>query len=292
MSAARKRLFIINKKLLIILGSVIAAALIIVVIVLLVSSGKKAAEKQATMEKIISAGVINVGLRTDLRPLCWYDDTTKSFDGLEKDLADELMSRLFGGKVIVNYIKVDSETRDALLLSGDIDIALGASVQGSTTGIDYSEAFFTEGSAFLVRSGEMTSEIGINGGVVAVVQGSVEAAKYGNDKKTTHIENYLGAKNINASVRVYASYPEAIEALRKKFLTAVCASETFLKIYGKSGMLLLPERFIPCGYCVETRSSLEALVISVNEALSAMRNDGTINNLLKKWNDLTPYTGQ
>lgn len=291
MRTGKNRLFEINRKSLIIAGSVFAAAALVAGLVLLVSANTKTVEKMAAVDELLSAGVVNVGLRTDLWPLCRYDDTAGTFEGLEKDVADEITGRLFGAKIIVNYVKVDSETKDALLLTGGLDMSLGASVAGGKAGIDYSDPFFTEGSAFLVRSGEMTSEDGINGGTVAVVQGSPEAAKYGKDKKTTYIENYLDAKKISASVKVYASYPEAVEALRKKFVTALCAPETFLKIYGRSGMLLLHERFIPCGYCVETRQSLKGLVTAVNETIREMQSDATMDGLITKWG-LSSYTEQ
>jgi aspartate/glutamate/glutamine transport system substrate-binding protein len=286
----KNRLFVINKKLLIIAGAVLAAIAVIVGIVLIVSSGKKVAEKNAAIERITAAGVINAGLRTDLGPLCMFDSETNTYKGLEKDIADNIISRIFGNDIIVNFVEVNSETKDALLLTGDLDISLGASVIGSTKGIDYSKSFYTDGSAFLVRKGEMTNEGGLAGSTIAVVQGSVPAGVSSKDKKTTNIEYYLKSYNLNATVKVYASYPEAVEALRVKYVTAVCASENFLKLFGRSGMVILPERFIPNKFCVETRTDLEGLRDAISEQLTAMENDGTLDALIKNY-DLEIYTG-
>ena len=50
------------------------------------------------------------------------------------------------------------------------------------------------------------------------------------------------------TVRKYASYPEAVGALRDGAVSAICASELNLKRFGMKGMLLLPDRFLPGRY--------------------------------------------
>lgn len=285
----RNRLFVIDKKTIKIAAIILTAIIAIVVIAVFVSSGKKTAEKHEAVEKLISVGVVNVGLRSDLGTLCMYDSKTKTYTGLEKDISDEILKRLFNGKIIIRYVDVDSETKDSLLVTGDADMSFGASINASTSGIDYSNTYFSDGSAFLVRNGEFTDQSQLNGATIAVVQGSLEATKIGKKTETMNIEVYLKSHNINANVKKYASYPEAVEALRVKFITAVCAPETFLKIFGKSGMVILPERFLPNDYCIETRSSLGGLVDSVNDKLNAMKKDGTLDSLLKKWN-FTDYS--
>lgn len=279
----RNRLFVINKRILILAGIALAVIAVIIGIVLLVSSGKKVAEKQEAIGEIKAAGVINVGLRGDIGYLCMYDKGSGTFKGMEKELSDEIIKRIFGSGILVNYVLVDSETKDALLLTGDLDMSLGASVTGSNSDIDYSASFYSDGSAFLVRKGEMTVQSSLSGKTIAVIQGSVPASKTA-DKKSTNIESYLKAQNINATVKVYASYPEAIEALRVKFVDAVCASEYFLKLFGKSGMVILPERFITNKYCVETRADLQGLSDAVSDQINALKKDETLDSLIKDWN--------
>jgi ABC-type amino acid transport substrate-binding protein len=280
----RNRLFVVNKKVIRIAAIALAVVVVIIVISTIVSSGKKSAVKHAAVEKLESVGVINVGLRGDLGPLCMYDSDTASYKGLEKDISDEVLKRIFQGNIIINFVEVDSETKDALLVTEDLDMSLGASIKGTTSGIDYTVSYLSDGSAFLVRKGEQTSQSQLSGTTIAVVQGTLEAAKVGKDKKTMNIENYFKSENINAAIKTYASYPEAIEALRVKFVSAVCAPETFLKLFGKSGMVLLSERFMPSNYCIQTRSSLEGFSGEVNDQLAAMESDGTMDSLIQKWN--------
>ena len=119
---------------------------------------------QASVDDIAALGVINVGLRGDIGSLCTYNEETGEYEGLEKDVADEIISRIFGDDILVHYVDVNSETKNALLLSGDVDIALGASVNNSLSSICYTSSYYSDGSAFLVIEGEMTSEDGLNGG--------------------------------------------------------------------------------------------------------------------------------
>ena len=260
-----------------------AAIIVVIVIWSIISAGQVQAEKQTAIDNLKEVGVINIGFRGDIRPLCSYDEQTDAFEGLEKDIADEIINRLFDGDIIVNEILVNSETKDAFLVTGQLDISFGASLSGSTKGIVYSSSYYSDGSAFLVMEGTIVEESGLNGGTIGVVQDSYVTE---NDKKKTDqtkLGAYLKAHDINAAVKTYASYPEAIKALRDGQIDAMCANEIFLKIFGQSGMLILPERFIPTGFCVQIRTGLNAFSDNVNDVIAAMKKDGTMDALIEKW---------
>lgn len=288
MRSGRNRLFLINTKYVKLAGAALAAVIVIVAAVLIILHSSERAQVKAGVDKVASSGVINVGLRGDLGQLCTYDAQTKTYLGLEKDIADELVNRLYPEGLLVNYVEVNSKTKDAFLQTGQLDISLAASVEGSVTGIVYSGPFFSDGCAFLVRQGEMTHEGGLSGGIIAVVQGTRPATKAKKEDKQTRLETYLESHEIDASVRSFASYPEAVEALRKEHVSAVCANETFLKLYGWSGMLILPERFMPVGFCVQVRKQLGKFYDAVQESLEDMKSDGTLARLLEKW-ELSDY---
>ncbi len=288
MKSGRNRLFHINTKYFKIAGAALFAVFVIAVISWFVSQGNISAEKQNAVKAVASKSYINIGLRGDLGKLCLYDGATGTYSGLEKDIADEIIKRLFPDGIIVNYIGVNSETKDALLQTGDMDISLGASVKKGAADIYYSSPYFTDPSAFLVNEGEMTTVQGLSGNTVAVVHGSLAEAKPEGSKKM-NIETYLESNNISADVRVYASYPEAIEALQAGYVKGVCANEMFLLLFGRSGMLLLGEKCIPSDYCVQISEKLGAFGDAVNDVIKDMKKDGTMAQLLNKW-QLISYT--
>jgi putative glutamine transport system substrate-binding protein len=283
LKAGRNRLFNINRKYVRIAIAALVAVIAIVVIVLIVSSNKEAAEKQSAVNDVVRTGVVNIGLRGDIGALCSYDEKTATYSGLEKDIADELVKRLFPDGILVNTVEVNSETKDAMLQQGTLDISLGASVKGSASGIKYTDSYYSDGTAFLVMEGSMTSEDGLAGGKIAVVQGTYPAVKQKKDSKLTNLDAYLTEHNIGAFVKVYASFPEAVDALRDGFVKGVCANEINLKLYGKTGMLILPERFMPVNYCVEVRDDLGVFYDAVNDAIGDMKRDGTMDDLIAKY---------
>jgi ABC-type amino acid transport substrate-binding protein len=116
-----------------------------------------------------------------------------------------------------------------------------------------------------VLEGTMTSEDGLSGGKIGVIQGTYTAAKQAKDKNLTNLDGYLAEHNIQAFVKLYASYPEAVEALKAGFINGICANEINLKLFGKAGMLILPERFMPMSYCVEVRGALGVFYEAVDD---------------------------
>ena len=284
MKYRRKHLLQIKRKYLKIIIPAVVVILLVGIIVLVSSHQRETTKKQAAVEDVFTCGVLHIGLRGDIGTLCTYNKESGVYEGLEKDIADEIVSRLFADGILVEYVNVSSETRDALLRKGDVDFALGAAEYQDIRGINYTAPYYSDGSAFLVEEGSMTSEAGLSGGTVAVVQDSYAAQDIGDDEEIMRIQAYLSAQGIDAAVRVYASYPEAVDALAAGFVDGVCAGEVFLKVFGRTGMLMLPERFLPVPMCIGVSGTRGAFSAAVDDALAAMKQDGTFDALIEKWN--------
>jgi len=271
-----------------IIAPILAAVIIVVVIIVATSGVRERSEKEKAVDAVSQIGILNVGLRADLGSLCTFNTETGEYEGLEKDVIDEVIYRMFGDDMIVTYVQVNSKTKDALIKTGELDIALGASIVTETSLIKYTSPFFTDGSAFLVKQGAMSSQKGLHGKTIAIVQGSYVAREAGDD--VTKLEEYLATFGITADLKIYASYPEAMSALGGGHVEAICANETYLKLFGKKGMLILPERFLPQEYCVETRSSLATFSSAMSDVIEEMKSDGTMDALIDVWDLVDYYT--
>ncbi len=289
MKYRKKRLLLLKKKHIVIICVLLFAILATFVIVKLTEASRERAAEQQAVQAQLDAGLLRVGLRGDMKQLCAYNTETGQYEGLEKDIADELIAHVFEDKLLVQYVEVNSRTKDALLKIDEIDMALGASLDTGKSGIRYTVPYFADACAFLVMEGGITSELGLSGGVIAVVQNSMPALDSSETEDATNLDDYLAAQGITATVKVYASYPEAVQALSDGFVQGVCASENDLKIFGRSGMLLLAERFMPCRYCVQFAQSDEALRTVFSKAIAQMQEDGTLAALVGKWG-LTDYS--
>jgi len=280
----RRRLLVLKRKhinIIIIVSVVIIAA---VVLLLVTQANARRFEKQSAVDAVAARGMISIGLRGDLGALCTYNEETGTFEGLEKDVADEIVARLFPDGIIVSFVRVNSETKDSELRRGALDISLGASADMDKSGISYTEPFFADASAILVQGGQITDIAQLDGKTMAVVQNSVLAASSEKDEDVSILEEYLGKLGVSVTVKKYASYPEAVDALKTGAVSGIGASEINLKRFGLKGMLLLPERFLPSRYCVQVRSDLDVFSQAVSDCIAEMRRDGTLAALAEKWN--------
>ena len=284
MKYRRRRFLLLKRKhlkiIIIILAVIIAAAVIAVV----ASSNSARSVKQHAVEVLAEKGMLNIGLRGDIGTLCTFNEETGVFEGLEKDVADEIVRRLFPDGIIVNYVAVNSETKDAWLKLGTIDMALGGSINVAKSGIAYTNPYYADASALLVQEGQITNSALLDGKTIGVVQGSVVDRDSEDDEDISVLQEYLLKQGIEVSIKRYASYPEAIDGLREGKIAAVCASEINLKLFGIKGMLVLPDRFLPSRYCVQVSKNQNALVDVLNDVIADMKKDGTIEALVGKWN--------
>ena len=282
-----KHSILIKKKHLKIVLPILAVIIIVVTVVLATAGTRERTEKQLAVDAVRAEGIITIGLNGNLGALCTYNNQTGQYEGLEKDVADIVLERLFGDDdIIISFVEVNSQTKDALIKTGELDIALGASIAQDSSSIEYSKSFYADAGGFLVLEGGITNQAQLEGKTVGFVQGSYASRKNSDDE--TKLEVYLKAQGIDAAVKKYASYPEAVDALSNGHIAALCAGGEYLKLFGKKGMLILPERFMPHEYCIETRKSLAVFCSVVSDVIEEMKKDGTMQALVDKW-DLIDY---
>jgi len=280
----KRNLLVLKKKHIIIISIILVALITAIVIVKVSAVGRERADKEQAVASQVHEGLLRVGLRGDIGQFCTLNPDTGEYEGLEKDVIDALIARVFGDDILVEYVDVNSRTKDALLKKGDIDVALGASIDTDQSGICYTDPYFADACAFLVMEGGITSQTGLSGGIIAVVQNSLPAQDSPENEDKTLLDDYLAAQNIPATVKTFASYPEAVEALKSGVVEGVCASENDLKLFGKAGMLMLADRFLPNRYCLQFSSSDKALCAAFTDALGDMIKDGTMAAVITKWN--------
>ncbi len=277
----RKRYRLVKQKYLKAVTIAFIVLVLIAALFIIISVVEKNTETSDAVNAVLEKGILNVGLRSDLGPLCSYNIKTSEFEGFEKDVADEIIKRLFDKAILVNYIEVSSKTKTAMLRRGDIDIALTASVATKTSGINHTLSYYSDASAFLITDERIENMHKLEGKTIAIVYGTPQTQEI--TKGVTAAEGYLNSMQIEVNIKTYASYPEAVCALQNGFVDAVCASDNILKLYGKKGMIILAEYFLPSKYCVEVSDSLGAFYRAINPVINQMQSDGTLDRLLEKW---------
>ena len=75
----------------------------------------------ATIQKIVKKGTLNVGVKQDVPNFGYYSAKTNTYQGMEIDLAKKIAKEL---KVKVNFTAVTPQTREALMDNGTIDMLI------------------------------------------------------------------------------------------------------------------------------------------------------------------------
>jgi putative glutamine transport system substrate-binding protein len=110
-----------------------------------------------TASRILARGEMVVGIRYDLEPFSFLDDTrileggNVNVAGLEIDLARELARRWLGDAQAVQFRQVRSDTAAQRLHSGEVDFVLAGVVhtQQAEAQADFGPAYFANGQALL-----------------------------------------------------------------------------------------------------------------------------------------------
>jgi len=130
--------------------------------------------KSKRSAQIITQGAIRIGVNSEgLWPLSIRQE--ESYSGFEIDLAQEIVRRLFGGQVSIEWVPLTADERLQVLESGKIDLL----IRNTTHTLSREEFglwtsnYFLDGSRLLIRRNEGYTGIeDLNGKAVSVVAGT------------------------------------------------------------------------------------------------------------------------
>lgn len=104
------------------------------------------------LEEIQDRGVIQIGVKENLRPLA-FRDTNGDLQGLEIEIARQLATEIFGEAVDVKLIPVNNQDRIDLLLQGELDLVIGQlGINASRQRlVDFSDYYYLDGLGFITK---------------------------------------------------------------------------------------------------------------------------------------------
>ncbi len=239
------------------------------------------------------SGTLKVGVRDDISGFGYFNERTHAYSGLEIDIAREMTKRI--GYADISCTTVTPQTRKDALLNGEVDclVACYSIAESREKNFDFSPAYYedsivmvTEGSSLITKLSEL------NGHTIATMSGSNAApqlASYLTEAGFTSGEA-LKANDDNSDVTFdtwhllqYSSYQELSDALEAGKTDAMVLDGAIAKGYLNSSRTKV-EDFQIGGqdYGVATQKDSE-LSGKVADAIQAMLDDGTIANLIDKW---------
>ncbi|MCK0169906.1 transporter substrate-binding domain-containing protein [Aliiroseovarius sp. S1123] len=213
----------------------------------------------------MAADTVRLGTEGAYAPWNFVNDAGE-IDGFERELGDELCKR---AELTCEWVKNEWDTIIPNLVSGNYDaIIAGMSITDERDEvIDFTQAYTPpDPSAYAA----MSADVDPAGGVVAAQATTIQAA-FVAEQGWTLVE--------------FATPEETVAAVKNGEADAVLADKSFLDtMVGTDGLVML-ERMeqIGGGVGMGIRESDGDLRAKFDAAIQSMKDDGTLNTLIAKW---------
>jgi len=220
----------------------------------------------ASMALADGHSVVRMGTEGAYAPWNFLNDAGE-VDGFERELGDELCAR---AELTCEWVTNEWDSIIPNLVSGNYDtIIAGMSVTAERDEvIDFTQAYTpADPSSYLALSADTEVE----GGVIAAQTGTIQASFIA-DQGWTVVE--------------FATPDETIAAVRNGEADAVLADKSYLlgAMDGQSDLVMLErEESIGGGVGMGLRESDTELKAKFDAAITSMKEDGTLNALIEKW---------
>ncbi len=211
------------------------------------------------------AQTVRLGTEGAYAPWNFINDAGE-VDGFERELGDELCTR---AELTCEWVTNDWDSIIPNLVSGNYDaIIAGMSITAERDEvIDFTQNYTPpDPSAYLAASGD----VDVESGVIAAQSSTIQAAFIA-EKGWTLVE--------------FPTPEETVAAVRAGEADAVLADESFLKPFAEEDGLVMLDRkeVIGGGVGMGVRESDGELKAKFDAAIQSMKDDGTLNALIEKW---------
>lgn len=210
--------------------------------------------------------VVRLGTEGAYPPWNFINDSG-DVDGFERELGDELCKR---AELNCEWVTNDWDSIIPNLVSGNYDVIIaGMSITDERDEvIDFTQNYTPpDPSAYIAAS----EDVDLSGGVIAAQTGTIQAA-------------YIAESD--ATLVEFATPEETIAAVKNGEADAVLADKSYLApIAAEDGDLMFVGDDVPLGGGVGlgVRESDAELKAKLDAAIQSMKDDGSLNDMIKKW---------
>ncbi len=214
------------------------------------------------------ADTVRMGTEGAYPPYNFINDKGE-IDGFERELGDELCKR---AGLTCEWVKNDWDSIIPNLVSGNYDtIMAGMSITPERDEvIDFTQAYIPPAASAFVAASD---SVDLSSAVIAAQTGTIQAA---------HVANMGGATLVE-----FATPEETIAAVRNGEADAVLADKDYLVpiVEDSNGELMFVGDDVALGGGVGMglRESDTELKAKFDAAITSMKEDGSLNAMIKKW---------
>lgn len=221
--------------------------------------------------------ILRVGTKIDVPKFGYQSPETGEIEGFEVDIAHELAKRIKGDPNNLEVTGVNVSTRGVMLDNNTLDATLATFTitEERKKSYNFSQPYFTDHIGVLVKKDSGIEDLaGLNGKTVGVAVSATTR------DKLTDAGNEIG---ITMKYAEYATYPEIKIALVTGRVDAFSVDRSILLGYADDSTMFLDAQFAPQDYGVATKKTNTTLATQIDDAVGAMKEDGTLATLEQKW---------
>lgn len=228
------------------------------------------------LQEIIDRGYLIVGCKTDVPGFGYYDKETKTYSGMEIDLAYQAAAKIFDTtpekakkEKLVSFIKATVENRSTLLVEHTVDcvIATFTITDEREDTFLFSEPYYTDAIGLMVKK-DYSDKNSLGSSAITSIK-KLDGKKVGvakNADTRSHMLNYIRQRSLNVSPIFfeYSSYEALYKALKNGTIDVFAVDTSILNGYLDDTLTILPDRFAQQPYGVAATKDSQGLIDAVN----------------------------
>lgn len=227
------------------------------------------------IQEIIDRGVLRVGVKDDTPGFGFFDPETDQYKGLEIDLAHLLAGEILGDRDAVEFTPVTADTRGDLLDAKRIDLVIATFTirEERKEFWNFSQYYFVDAVGLMVdKDSGLSGLSGFDGKTVAVTAGSTTR-----EAIEQHIEEM--SYDIEVNFQEFPTNQDCAAALEAGHVDAFSVDKVILLGFLSDSTMILPDSFNSQEYGIATRLSSPYLTSLVDDFITRIKADGTLEQL-------------
>ncbi|MDR0861541.1 MAG: transporter substrate-binding domain-containing protein [Oscillospiraceae bacterium] len=234
-------------------------------------------KEKSQLDVIKAAGVLKVGVKSDVPNFGLQDTATGLYEGFEIDLAGLIAKEILGDETKVQFTAVTAATRGPLIDTGDVDMVIATFTikEDRKLSWNFTTPYYTDAVGLLVKTADgYTSLADLDGKKIGVA-----TAATSQDALQTAADEI----GISVTFEEFASYPEIKAALDSTRVDVFSVDRSILRGYLDSTTTLLDDQFSPQPYGIATKLTQKEYSEYIDSLIQKWLADGTIASLCAKY---------
>ena len=246
------------------------------------TSGDVAADVQA----VIDAGVLKVGVKTDVPNFSLLNTATNEYEGYEVDLAYEMAGAIFGCTAdeareqdLVEFTGVTAKTRGPLIENGELDMVIATFTINEERKelYNFTTPYYVDAVGLMVLNDSGINSINdLDGKVIGVAQGSNSEESF---------KTYVAEAGIDVEpvFETFEGYPALATALASGNIDVFSVDRAILSGYKDDTNKILDDRYAEQEYGAVTSLEDEGLTALAEEVVTGLIESGQLDEMQTEW---------